>query len=129
MITQKLFDSDRLMSLLAVEMVEGLPGHVVLCYEVQDNIVRMHGSCHGGVIYALADAACGIAANSDDVTAVTQNCTIAYLHPAQIGDVLIVTAQERSRSGKTLLIDVEVATDKGTLIAEFRGFSREIVAK
>ncbi|MFK5977358.1 MAG: hypothetical protein QM488_00530 [Rhizobiaceae bacterium] len=26
MITQKLFDSDRLMSLLAVEMVEGRPG-------------------------------------------------------------------------------------------------------
>ena len=124
-ITRKIFEHDRLMSLLEVEMVEGQPGHVVLRYVVKDNIVQMHGSCHGGVIFSLADAACGIAANSEDVAAVTQNCAIAYLKPARIGEVLIVTARERSKSGRTHLIDVDVQTEHGELVAEFRGFTRE----
>lgn len=124
-----IFDQDRLMSLLGVDMVIGRPGHVVLRYVVDETIVQTHGSCHGGVIFALADAACGIAGNTGDASAVTQTGTITYLAPAHVGDILIATARQRSASGRTQVIDVDVATEAGTLIAEFRGFLRTTSAR
>ena len=112
------------MGLLGVELVAGLPGHVVLEYTVQDSIVQRHGTCHGGVIFSLADAACGIAASAGGVPAVTQFCTINFLRPAPIGALLRATAIERSRSGRSLILDVRVEDTSGELIAELRGTAK-----
>jgi acyl-CoA thioesterase len=45
--------------------------------------------------------------------------------PARAGEVLIATARERSRSGRTGVYDVEVSRRDGTLVALFRGTSYE----
>ena len=122
---QHLFDQDRLLGLLGAELVSGGPGHVVLRYRVGADIVQAHGTCHGGVIFSLADAACGIAASAGDTAAVTQICTVNFMRPAVIGTDLIATATERSRAGRTIILDVSV-TDGGSQkpIAELRATAR-----
>ena len=124
--SREIFEADRLMTLLGVELLEGRPGHVCLRYVVQENIVQRHGICHGGVIFSLADAACGIAANSAERAAVTQTCSISFLKPAPVGTVLIATAREKSRSGRTVVMDVDVTDEDGNAIADLRGITREI---
>lgn len=125
-LTEALFRQDRLLSLLGAELVSGVPGRVQLKYCVQDNVVQGHGICHGGVIFSLADAACGIAANTEHAPAVTHHGSIALMHPAASGEVLIVTAIERSRSGRDITLDAEVVTETGTLVAELRGMAKEM---
>ncbi len=119
-----IFAKDRLMALLGVELVEGRSGHVVLRYVVQDTVVQEHGTCHGGVIFSLADAACGIAASAYGQPAVTQVCTVNFLRPAPLGTRLTATATERSRAGRSVILDVSVDDDSGTRIADLRGTAR-----
>ena len=121
-----IFDQDQLMNLLGIKLIAGEPGHVVLEYTVQDNTVQSHGTCHGGVIFSLADAACGIAASAGDVPAVTQLCSINFLRPAPLGAVLRATAIERSRAGRSVILDVSVTDANGQSVAELRGTAKII---
>lgn len=121
---REIFAKDRLMALLGVELVEGRSGHVVLRYRVSDAVVQEHGTCHGGVIFSLADAACGIAASGGDQPAVTQVCSVNFLRPAAQGAILTATARERSRSGRSVILDVSVDDESGARIAELRGTAR-----
>lgn len=118
------FSDDRLLTLLGVDLVAGTSGHVVLEYVVQEDIVQKHGTCHGGVIFSLADAAVGIAASGGDFPAVTQSCSITYLRPAPRGETLRVTAVERSRAGRSIIMDATVHTLSGDVVAELRATAR-----
>lgn len=78
------------------------------------------GSVHGGVIFALADSAGGIAAASKGsyVTTVTGN--INYLNPAIQVKKLIATTRE-VKAGKNILVyDVTVTEENEKVIAECR---------
>lgn len=123
---QSLFDQDRLLGLLGAELINGGTGHVVLRYEIKDDVTQTHGACHGGVIFSLADAACGIAASTGDQLAVTQMCTVNFMRPAPLGEVLTVTAIERSRAGRTVILDASVVDSAGSTLAELRATARLI---
>ena len=59
--------------------------------------------------------------------AVARSCHIEFLAPAHEGDVLEAEATERTRAGRNGIYDVAVRRPAdGTLIAEFRGHSREV---
>ncbi len=47
-----------------------------------------------------------------------------FVAPALLGDVLLATAVERVRQGRSGLYDVTVTRADGAVIAEFRGRSR-----
>ncbi|MEM7377665.1 MAG: hotdog fold thioesterase [Pseudomonadota bacterium] len=121
---QTLFDDDRLMQLLDARLVEGRAGHVVIEYTVRDTIVQRHGTCHGGVLFSLADAACGIAVNAGGESAVTQQCAIQFMRPAPVGAVLHATATARSSAGRTRVYDVSVTDARGQTVAEVRCHAR-----
>lgn len=123
---RQIFDQDKLLSLLGIELVDGRAGYVVLRYTVTNDVVQEHGTCHGGVIFSLADAACGIAASGDDFPAVTQMCSINFLKPVPVGAVLRATAIERSRTGRTVILDVTVVDSEGNTVAELRGTARSV---
>ncbi len=57
--------------------------------------------------------------------AVAAQCDIAFIRPGKLGDVLVATAREVSRSGRSGIYDVRV-TSGDAVIAEFRGHSRTI---
>jgi acyl-CoA thioesterase len=60
------------------------------------------------------------------ITSVAAQGNITFIRPGKLGDRLVATAREVSRSGRSGIYDVCVAVDDGTVIAEFRGHSRVI---
>ena len=85
-----------------------------------------HGFCHGGVIFTLADATFGLACNSYNVKAVAQSCNITYISPVKETDILVAEAKELKKFGRSGIYDVTIKNQDESLIAIFRGHSREI---
>lgn len=104
-------------------------GSAVLSLEVGETHTNGHNICHGGIIFSLADSAFAFACNSYNQNTVAQHNTITYVSPAKLGDTLIATAKEISKSGRSGIYDVNVSNNHGEIIAEFRGCSRTIAGK
>lgn len=114
---------------LGIKMLEMRPGMVRLSMTVRPDMLNFHATCHGGIIYALADSAFGYTCNSHNKITVAQHCSITYLAPAKAGDVLIATAEERHRASRTGITDITVTDQDGRLIAIFRGHSYQLQGK
>ena len=56
---------------------------------------------------------------------VAASCEIRFLAPTRLGDVLVASAAERSRSGRDGVYEVTVRSGH-TVVAELTGHSREI---
>ena len=110
---------------LGMELVEVKPGQAVLTMTVQPHMVNGQRIAHGGFIFTLADSAFAFACNSHNERAVAAQGNISFVRPGKLGDILVATAREISRSGRSGIYDVSVTVD-GTVIAEFRGHSRVI---
>jgi acyl-CoA thioesterase len=110
---------------LGMEIVEIGPGRATLTMTVRPEMVNGQRIAHGGFIFALADSAFAFACNSHNDRAVAAQGDITFLRPGKLGDRLVATAREISRSGRSGIYDVRVTVGK-TVIAEFRGHSRTI---
>lgn len=92
---------------------------------VEPRHVNIHGICHGGLIFTLADTCFGFAAHSSGAErAVTQAANISYISPAKVGEVLTARAAVISRAGRTGIIDVTVTAGDGRTVALLRGQAR-----
>ncbi len=100
------------------------PGKAVTKLQVEERHLNGHKTCHGGFIFTLADTAFAFACNSYNTRVVAQQNSISFLAAAKLGDTLIATAHEVSRTGRTGVYDVIVRTEHGADIAAFRGNSR-----
>ena len=58
--------------------------------------------------------------------AVAAGCSIEFLKPGQLGDVLTCFGQEQTLSGRHGIYDMKVTNQKGEVIAMFRGKSAQI---
>jgi acyl-CoA thioesterase len=110
---------------LGIEIAGIGPGHATLTMTVRPDMVNGQKITHGGFIFALADSAVGFACNSHNERAVTTQASITFIRPGKLGDRLVATAREISRSGRSGIYDVSVAVDD-VVIAEFRAHSRTI---
>jgi acyl-CoA thioesterase len=111
---------------LGMELVEVKSGLATLAMTVKPHMVNGQRIAHGGFIFTLADSAFAFACNSHNERVVAAQGNITFIKPGKLGDRLVATAREVSRSGRSGIYDVSVATDNGTVIAEFRGHSRVI---
>jgi acyl-CoA thioesterase len=111
---------------LGMELVEVKPGKATLAMTIKPHMVNGQRIAHGGFIFTLADSAFAFACNSHNERVVAAQGNITFIRPGKLGDRLIATAREVSRSGRSGIYDVRVAADDGTVIAEFRGHSRAI---
>ncbi|KPP85369.1 MAG: phenylacetic acid degradation protein PaaD [Rhodobacteraceae bacterium HLUCCO07] len=109
-----------------MEITEIDEGRAVLELTVAAHHCNGHGICHGGVTFALADSAFAFACNSRNQATVAQHNLISYLAPGRAGDRLRAEAVELSLQGRSGIYDIKVTKEDGTVIAEFRGFSRAI---
>lgn len=114
---------------LGMELVEVGEGRAVLALEVKAHHCNGHGTCHGGISFALADSAFAFACNSRNQVTVGQHTLMSYLAPAHEGDRLIATAREVALTGRSGIYDVTVTDATGRVIAEFRGFSRAVAGR
>jgi acyl-CoA thioesterase len=110
---------------LGMEILAVGPGHATLTMIVQPHMVNGQRIAHGGFIFLLADSTFAFACNSRNERAVAAQCDITFIKPGKLGDRLVATAQEISRSGRSGIYDVRV-TAGDVVIAEFRGHSRTV---
>jgi len=102
------------------------PGHARLTMQVRPDMLNGHGTCHGGMIFTLADSAFAFGCNSYNHVTVAQACDITYLAPARPGDTLTADCREQARAGRSGVYDITVTNQNGTMIALFRGKSRQV---
>ncbi len=110
---------------LGMEIVEVKAGQATLAMTVQPHMVNGQRIAHGGFIFTLADSAFAFACNSHNERVVAAQGNITFIRPGKLGDRLVATAREISRTGRSGIYDVRV-TANDVVIAEFRGHSRSI---
>jgi acyl-CoA thioesterase len=110
---------------LGMEILQIKPGEATLTMTIVQHMVNGHGIAHGGFIFLLADSAFAFACNTHNERVVAAEGNITFVRPGRLGDVLVATAREISRSGRSGIYDVRV-TAGDVVVAEFRGHSRVI---
>jgi acyl-CoA thioesterase len=110
---------------LGMEILDIKAGQATLAMTVKPHMVNGHGIAHGGFIFLLADSTFAFACNSHNERTVAAQCDISFIKPGKLGDRLVATAREISRSGRSGIYDVRVTVDD-TAIAELRGHSRTV---
>jgi acyl-CoA thioesterase len=112
---------DPFVQLLGAECVQAGPGSAVVRMTVDEQHMNFNGTCHGGVLFSLADTAFGLASNSHGRLAAAIDAHIGFTAAAHVGDVLIATAREVNRSNRvgTYRVDVQRADDG--FVAAFTG--------
>jgi acyl-CoA thioesterase len=129
-----MFAADLASRSLGIEVREVGQGSAVVSMRVRDTTVNGHDIAHGGYLFLLADTAFACACNSYGPMTVAAGAEISFVTSARLGDLLVATAQARTRYGRNGIYDVTVhraepdsqTTDGRTVIAEFRGRSREV---
>jgi len=120
-----MYARDHTAQALGITVEEIGPGFARCRMVVRQDMVNGHDICHGGLTFTLADCAFAYACNAYDRVTVALGAQISFLAPARFGDVLLATAREQSRAGRTGVYDVEVSTADGRVVALFRGTSYE----
>lgn len=120
-----MFAADRASRGLGIELLEAADGRAVAAMRVAASMINGYDMAHGGYIFMLADSAFACASNSHGEVAVAAGADVIFLAPVREGDVLIATAIERERYGRSGIYDVTVRRGE-EVIAEFRGRSRVI---
>jgi len=121
-----MFSRDRASQAMGMSLDLIRPGYARMSMPVREDMLNGHLSCHGGYIFALADSAFAFACNSHNLNTVGAGCSIEYLAPGRLGDVLTAEAQEQALAGKTGVYDIKVTNQDGRLIALFRGKSHRV---
>src|SRR5690349_7852915 len=111
---------------MGMQLVSCEPGRAVLRMEVKELHLNGHRICHGGFIFTLADSTFAFACNSHNKVTVAAGCSIEFLKPGHLGDVLTCEGVERALQGRHGVYDMQVTNQKGEIVAMFRGKSTSI---
>lgn len=111
---------------LGIRVERVVPGQAELSMAVRADMLNGHEICHGGFIFTLADSAFAYACNSYNLNTVASGCSIDFIAPARVSDLLTAKAHERQQAGRMGVYDVEVANQRGETVALFRGKSYRI---
>lgn len=101
-------------------------GTATMSMPVRPDMIQGHGTCHGGMIFALADTAFAYACNSENQATVAAGANIEFLKPAHAGDLLTAVAARVTQAGRTGIYDILVTNQHGAPVASFRGKSASI---
>jgi acyl-CoA thioesterase len=111
---------------MGMALISCEPGRAVLRMAVTERHLNGHQICHGGFIFTLADSTFAFACNSHNKNAVAAGCSIEFLKPGKLGDVLTCEGIEQTLSGRHGIYDMKVINQNGEVIAMFRGTSAQI---
>jgi acyl-CoA thioesterase len=124
-----LLERDEMSRSLGMRIVQIGPGTAQVSMLVRADMVNGHGSCHGGVLFSLADSAFAFACNTYNAITVAAGGTIDFLSPAKQGDELTALAQEVWRSRRSGIYDVSILNQRRERIALFHGRSHQLDGK
>jgi acyl-CoA thioesterase len=114
---------------MRMELVCCEPGRAVMRMTVREEMLNGHEICHGGLIFTLADSTFAFACNSHNHVTVAAGCSIEFLKPGKLGDVLTCEGLERVLQGRHGIYDMKVTNQRGEVVAMFRGKSAQIPGK
>jgi len=117
---------DRASLALGMKLLAVGPGSASMQMKVREDMANIHDTCHGGLIFTLADSTFAYACNSHNKNAVAVTCMIEYMRPAYVGDLLTASGREQGLEGRNGVYDIRVENQKGELVALFRGKSTQI---
>jgi acyl-CoA thioesterase len=123
---RELYARDRNAQSVGIQLDEIRPGFSRMHLKIRPEMANSHDICHGGVIFTLADTAFAYACNSYNHNTVASGCSIDFVAPAHVGEILTAVAEERARSGRTGLYDIEVRNGHDQTVAYFRGKSYRV---
>ena len=122
-----MFASDRASrEFMRLELLHCEPGRASMRMTVRAEQLNGHAMCHGGLIFTLADSTFAFACNSRNAVTVAAGCSIEFLKPAHLGDVLTCEAIEQNLQGRHGVYDMKVSNQRGEVVALFRGKSSAI---
>jgi acyl-CoA thioesterase len=117
----RLVSADPFARSLGIRCTEAGPGTATVTMTVEAQHLNFNGTCHGAVIFALADTAFGLASNSHGKVAAGIDAHITYQQAARAGDQLLARAVEVSRSRKLAVYRVDVTRADGAMLSSFTG--------
>lgn len=112
---------DPFVNLLGAECLQAGPGMAVLRLTLGRQHMNFNDTCHGGVLFSLADSAFGLASNSHGRLAAAVDAHIGFTAPARVGETLTASARELNRSNRIGTYHVDVRRDDESLVATFTG--------
>jgi acyl-CoA thioesterase len=118
-----MFEADTASQERGMKVTEARPDYAEVTMTIRADMLNGHKTCHGGIIFTLADSAFAFACNTDNIATVAQGAQINFLKPAFEGDILTAAATVTHQGGRTGLCDVTLTNQNGQKIAFFRGNS------
>lgn len=123
---QAMYEADACSRAFGMEIAEVRAGYARLRMHVRPEFLNGHQTCHGGIIFTLADSTFAFACNSYNLNTVAAGCSIEFLRPVHGDDVLTAEAIEQARAGRHGIYDIRVTNQTGETVAMFRGKSAQI---
>lgn len=123
---EEMLKNDKATKALDMRLSHVSEGRAEFTMTVRDDMLNGHASCHGGMIFSLADTCFAFACNSQNHAAVAASCSIEFLRPAIADDVLRAECTMMQQGKRSGIYDTQVFNQKNDLIALFRGRSARI---
>lgn len=118
---ESLVSRDAFVRHLGVELIEGGPGQARVRIAIRPEHVNFNGTCHGGVLFTLADTAFGLAANSHGEIAIGIDTHMTFGAPARVGETITATARELTRSRRVATYRIDLTRENDKVIAGLTG--------
>jgi LAO/AO transport system kinase len=118
---KRLAAADPFVRSLGITCTDAAAGTATVMLTLEARHLNFNGTCHGGVTFALADTAFGLASNSHGRVAAGIDAHITYQQAVAEGDTLTARAVEVSRSKKLAVYRVDVTRGDGTAVSSFTG--------
>ncbi|MDQ7877137.1 hotdog fold thioesterase [Microbacterium sp. QXD-8] len=120
---RELTSDEPVLNWFGMTIVEAHAGMATITLTVDPHQVNGNRMAHGGVVFAVADQAFAMAANTLLHYAATADATIQYLAPSRAGDLLTARARTTYHDDRRAVVDVEVVT-ADRVVAIYRGTAR-----
>lgn len=121
-----MINNDLVSQSMAMKLQSVSAGNATVNMAVTNTMLNGHKTCHGGVLFSLADSAFAFACNSQNHAAVAASCTIDFLLPAFESDELTAVATQYHQGQRTGIYHVTVKNQHNQVIAFFKGNSARI---
>ena len=118
-LVETLFARDGVAKAMGLELLDSGEGRATVALDIREDHLNFNGTCHGGIIFSVADMAFGLAANSHGVVAPAINASIINHASAGDSDRLTASATETSRSKRMASYLVNVVLGDGRKVATF----------
>lgn len=121
-----MFQNDTASQSLGMEIIDVDEGYAELKMTIRDHMLNGHKTCHGGMIFSLADSAFAFACNSQNESAVAAGCSIDFVRSAKANDKLTAVAKVQYQGKRSGIYHITVTNQENNLVALFKGNSARI---